>query len=145
MYIKLNKVIALKSPISALTCLIISVIIISGIGSCTHQHNELKNIVNDISNFECRAEHLKNQRFELADKIRFTQDSLPKVADTSILHNKLLKMDTEKQLLVTKSLQLADTIRQKMNVVMTQYFTDKQVEDSFNNMLNRALEKKGCK
>jgi hypothetical protein len=113
--------------------------------SCNQHRSDLKTIVTDIANIECRAEQLKNQRFELADKIRFTQDSLLKVADTLPLLNNLVKMDIEKQLLVAKSLQLADTIRQKMNVVMSQYFTDKEVEDSFNNMLNRSLKIKDCR
>lgn len=89
---------------------------------------------------------MRNQRFELADKIRFTQDTLLNSAgDTLVLNKKLLAMDAEKQALLDKSIRLADTIGKKTAILMRDYFTDKKKEIEFYRLLEIALKKKGCK
>ncbi len=114
--------------------------------SCTQQQKSIKDLSDELASFECRAISLRNQRFELADKIRFTQDTLLNSAgDTLVLNKKLLAMDAEKQALLDKSIRLADTIGKKTAILMRDYFTDKKKEIEFYRLLEIALKKKGCK
>jgi len=57
------------------------------------------------------------------------------------LHNQLVEMEKEKQVLLTQSLQLADTIKQKMEFLMTNYLTDKKRENEFNQFLKEEIKK----
>jgi hypothetical protein len=114
--------------------------------SCTGRQPKLEKLADDIAGYECRAVALRNQRFELADKIRFTQDTLLHFSgDTAVLHHKLIVMENNKQLLLTQSLQLADTISKKIDFIMSGYFNDKNNQKEFNQLLNEALKKRGCK
>lgn len=114
--------------------------------SCSDKHQRMDKLADDMADYECRAVTLRNQRFELANKIRFTQDTiLQQAGDTIPLHNKLTAMENEKQVLLVQSLQLADTIRQKVDFMLTNYFTDKSKEKEFNQLLDAALKRKGCK
>lgn len=110
--------------------------------SCGNHDPNLQRLTAEIAIIECRAEKLKDHRFALADKIRFTQDTiLEKSKDTIELRNQLVKMEKEKQLLLTQSLQLADTIKQKMEFLMTNYLTDKKRENEFNQFLKEEIKK----
>lgn len=117
--------------------------------SCSHRKKSIEEIVKELTAYECRAIHLRNLRFELADKIRFTQDSLQRKTllkiDTAILHTQFLKMNIEKQSLFTQSIQLADSIKGKMDFIIANYLTDKTKEAAFNNLLNAALKNNDCK
>ena len=113
--------------------------------SCGNHEPNLKGLATEIATIECRAEKLKDHRFVLADKMRFRQDTiLQKSKDTMELHNQLVEMEKEKQLLLTQSLHLADTIKQKMEFLMTNYFTDKKRENEFNQLLKEELKKNDC-
>ena len=105
-------------------------------------------IIDDFANIECRAMQLKNQRFKLADEIRFTQDTiiqLQQSGDTLLLHERLIKMYEQKELLHTKSSQLADSIKVKMDVIAATFLTDKNKELDFNRTLDSILTLKSCK
>ncbi len=104
--------------------------------------------INDIANIECRAMQLRNQRFKLADEIRFTQDTviqLQQSGDTLLLHDRLIKMYQQKELLHTQSSQLADSIKVQMDVITTTFLSDKNMELDFNRKLDSILAIKGCK
>jgi outer membrane murein-binding lipoprotein Lpp len=104
--------------------------------------------VNDIANIECRAMQLRNQRFKLADEIRFAQDTVIQLqhsGDTSVLHERLIKMYQQKELLHTRSSQLADSIKVQMDVIVTVFLSDKNKELYFNQKLDSILTIKGCK
>jgi hypothetical protein len=114
--------------------------------SCGDKGPQIDSLAADLANFECRAEKLKDLRFQLADKIRFTQDTMLHTApDTMQMHNDLLAMDQQKQMILTQSLQLADTIKQKLDFIRANYFTDKSKEATFNQLLKDALKTKDCK
>ena len=110
--------------------------------SCSNHDPNLQRLTAEIAIIECRTEKLKDHRFALADKMRFTQDTiLQKSKDTIELRNQLVEMEKEKQLLLTQSLQLADTIKQKMEFLMTNYLTDKKRENEFNQFLKEEIKK----
>ena len=105
-------------------------------------------IIDDFANIECRAMQLKNQRFKLADEIRFTQDTiiqLQQSGDTLLLHERLIKMYQQKELLHAKSSQLADSIKLKMDVIAATFLSDKNKELDFNRKLDSILILKSCK
>ena len=105
-------------------------------------------IIDDFANIECRAMQLKNQRFKLADEIRFTQDTIVQLqqsGDTLALHERLIKMYEQKELLHTKSSQLADSIKVKMDVIAATFLSDKNKELDFNRTLDSILTLKSCK
>ncbi len=104
--------------------------------------------INDFANIECRAMQLRNQRFKLADEIRFTQDTiiqLQQSGDTLLLHERLIKMYQQKELLHSRSSQLADSIKVQMDVITATFLSDKNKELYFNWKLDSILTIKGCK
>ena len=120
-------------------CIYILLIFISS--SCDNHEPNFRALAAEIAIIECRAEKLKDHRFALADKMRFKQDTiLEKSKDTMELHNQLVEMEKEKQVLLTQSLQLADTIKQKMEFLMTNYLTDKKRENEFNQFLTEEIK-----
>ena len=105
-------------------------------------------LIDDFANLECRAMQLRNQRFKLADEIRFTQDTiiqLQQSGDTLLLHERLIKMYQQKELLHAKSSQLADSIKLKMDVIAATFLSDKNKELDFNRKLDSILILKSCK
>jgi ABC-type antimicrobial peptide transport system ATPase subunit len=117
--------------------------------ACSEKQPSIDKAVNELAKFECRAMQLRDKRFVTADKIRFGQDSLLKLivqkADTTQLHLQLTALSNEKQLLLDQSNQLADSIKQKMEIISTTYFKDKKQQESFNSLLDAALKSEGCK
>jgi len=102
----------------------------------------------DLANIECRAFALRNQRFELANKMRFMQDSLAGMKlpeDSAKIQQDLAKLNVKKDSILTASLHLADSIKIQLDFVMTHYLTDKEKEQEFNRELDALLTKNGCK
>ncbi len=114
------------------------------LSACGSQPN-LQDLTNDLADVECQAIQLREQRFQLANTIRFTQDSLLKSGSDSLTWvKKLQQLDAEKQMLLAKSLQLADTITRKTNAALGN-LSDKEKQQAFSAMLDEALKKRGCK
>ena len=127
--------------------IIISVAIISC--SCKSEHQQMNASVAAIAKLECSAISLRNQRFSLADKIRFGQDSLMSLTkagrDTASLNKHLSALDSEKQVLHLKSVVLADSIKATMEKVMALYIGNKEEERLFNHLLDSTLKSGSCK
>lgn len=105
-------------------------------------------MVNSFAPLECSAVRLREARFALANQIRFTEDSLMRDAgkvDTTRLQKKLHALYLEKEVMGNKSVHLADSIKHTLDSLMLHHLTDKKEREAFNEMLNEALEKMGCK
>jgi len=97
---------------------------------------------------ECRAITLREQRFALANEIRFTQDTLIRAngnVDTARLQSKLGRLNMEKERMTQQSLQLADSIKQTLDSLMSHYLTQQQDKEQFNQLLNAKLKDMHCK
>ena len=93
----------------------------------------------------CRAITIRQQRFELANKIRFAQDTLQGTkskTDSVRLAKSLAEYLKQKPLLLKESLSLADTIHHQLDSLVP--YTDKSAEKRFNTQLDTLLSKKGC-
>ncbi len=116
--------------------------------ACSNEKKALPGIVDDLANIECRAFSLRNQRFSLANNIRFSQDSLSQLhtaKDSAAWEETFNKMNKEKDSLLAASLKLADSVKLQLDFIMLHYLTDKQKEKEFNRLLDEALIKRGCK
>jgi hypothetical protein len=116
--------------------------------SCNESSQEKEKMVKLMADLECRAIELKNKRFQLADNMRFAQDTLlhfKSFSDTISLQQRLKEWDIQKLSLVNESLALADSIKLQMEIIMPRYFTDKKKEQEFNRLLEEALKKNGCR
>ena len=125
--------------------LVISMLILF---SCNNISSDKETMVKLLVNMECRAIELKNKRFQLADNIRYAQDTLlhfKSITDTDLIQIRLKNYDIQKQLIVNQSLTLADSIKLQMEIIMPRYFNTKKKEMEFNMLLDEALKKNGCK
>ena len=125
--------------------LIISMLILF---SCNNTSSDKETMVKLLVNMECRAIEIKNKRFQLADNIRYAQDTLlnlKSITDTALIQLRLKNWDIQKQLIVNQSLALADSIKLQMEIIMPRYFNNKKKEMEFNLLLDEALKKNGCK
>jgi len=125
--------------------LIISMLILF---SCNNTSSDKETMVKLLVNMECRAIEIKNKRFQLADNIRYAQDTLlnlKSITDTALIQLRLKDWDIQKQLIVNQSLALADSIKLQMEIIMPRYFNNKKKEMEFNLLLDEALKKNGCK
>jgi hypothetical protein len=116
--------------------------------SCHTETKEMNKMVRDFANLECRAISLREQRFELANKIRFTEDTLlqpTKTIDTLALKSKLAVLNEEKQSLLHNSLMLADSIKARMDSLNNSHPNNDNFRQQFNEMLMIELSKRGCK
>lgn len=123
-------------------------IFITALSSCNEKKKSLDAVVHDLAVVECRAMQLKDKRFELADRIRFTEDTILKIgasADTMPYHEKMVKLAEAKELLLKNSLLLADSIKTTLDSVSLHYFTDKKTEKEFAELLDAALKANGCR
>ena len=125
--------------------LVISMLILF---SCNNISSDKETMVKLLVNMECRAIELKNKRFQLADNIRYAQDTLlhfKSITDTDLIQIRLKNYDIQKQLIVNQSLTLADSIKLQMEIIMPRYFNTKKKEMEFNMLLDESLKKNGCK
>ena len=100
-----------------------------------------------IATLECRAIALREQRFALADSIRFTQDTLLKKnvsIDTTRLNDKLHFFLQKKEELLQNSLLLADSIHQQLDSLRRSVFTNPDDKKSFDEKLERLIKTNGC-
>ncbi len=98
--------------------LFFSPFILGCVVSCQQKQPDFKERVNKFADLECRAIGLREKRFALADRIRFTKDSLFQLtnkADTSTLHLKLETYNQDKEVMLQQSVSLADTIKNELN------------------------------
>lgn len=129
----------MKLTISFFLLLIIST------GCHKHQSTVSDHQLNELANCSCKAISLRKQRFELANKIRFLQDTLgdPKrKGDYPRLRADLALDLKQKDILLKSSLLLADTIHHKLDSIMP--YNDKEAQKRFTIQLKNILAKKGC-
>jgi hypothetical protein len=115
--------------------------------SCEPAKTDVNAIVEEFSDLECRAIRLREQRFELANKMRFTQDTLLQVAskaDTMHLHQNLTSFNKDKEIMLQQSLSLADSIKNKLSHLMKNELNNANDKKVFNELLHAMLIKKGC-
>ena len=115
--------------------------------SCRQHKTDIKELVEQFADLECRAISLREKRFALANQIRFTQDTLLQKtgkADTSTLKLKLDYYNNDKAVTLQHSLALADSIRSRLNDIMKNQLTNEADKTAFNDLLNKTLQQKGC-
>lgn len=102
-----------------------------------------------MADLHCEAVSLRKARFELADEMRFMEDTLinPSITDSTkeVLEGKLAHLEPYKDSIVTRSLNLAKIIKFKLDSLMELEFTQQIQRDEFDARLTDELEKRGCK
>ena len=103
--------------------------------SCEENNPDINTLVTKFSNLECRAYTLREKRYELADKIRFTEDSVQMNQNNqksgTALKGQLKLFLKEKETVTKESLQLADTIRLQLDsIVKFQLKTEEKIHQS---------------
>ena len=113
--------------------------------SCNKPASDKKEKLEQLADRTCRAIGIRQQRFTLANQIRFTQDTLSATkskADSDRLQKRLAIYFKEKDVLLKESLALADTIRLQLDSVMP--YSNKTAQNHFTASLDSLLAKKGC-
>lgn len=98
-----------------------------------------------LADRSCRAISIRQQRFALANKIRFASDTMATLKgknDTMRLHNELQICLRQKDSLLKASLALADTIRMQLDSMMP--YSDKAAQKQFTAKLDSTLKTRGC-
>ncbi|MDQ6812902.1 MAG: hypothetical protein M3040_04070 [Bacteroidota bacterium] len=115
--------------------------------SCEQHKTDIKKYAEKLAVLECRAIGLREKRFELANRIRFTQDTLRQKAvnsDTFLLTSKLKSYNNEKEIILQQSLSLADSIQSTLKDIMKNQLNNQPDKLAFNELLNQILQQKGC-
>lgn len=101
-----------------------------------------------MADLHCEAVTLRKARFELADKMRFMEDTLmqPSTSDSSkaVLQFRLTDLEPYKDSVVTRSLDLAKVIKFKLDSLIEREFTEKSQREAFDTQLTVELAKRGC-
>ncbi|HVV55389.1 MAG TPA: hypothetical protein VHC47_08695 [Mucilaginibacter sp.] len=123
-----------------------SILLLAVLASC-HSHAPANDQakMNQLADRSCRAISIRQQRYTLADKIRFANDTLGTTKDEKVkarLQSSLKVYLKQKDSLLKVSLALADTIRMQLDSMMP--YTDKAAQKRFSTSLNNLLAKKGC-
>lgn len=114
--------------------------------SCS-EADSLTGNINRMADLECRAMALRKERFVLADKIRFAQDTLLQksaATDSISLQQSLVVFNEEKEKLLSQSLLLADTIHKQLDSLRKFVFKNKEEKDQFDEKLKKVLAERGC-
>jgi hypothetical protein len=101
-----------------------------------------------MADLHCEAVSLRKARFELADKMRFMEDTLmqPSTSDSAkaLLQSQLNDLEPYKDSVVNRSLELSKIIKFKLDSMIEQEFTKMEQRKSFDADLATELEKRGC-
>ena len=117
---------------------------------CCTQNNQddMNKIVSQFSTLECRANSLRKQRYILADKIRFAEDSLikmiPESAEKKTLQSTLNTLLKEKDNTLSFSLRLADTIKLQLDTIIKIRLKTRDKINIFDKALSLELQKRNC-
>ena len=123
--------------------------IVAGIfASCSEvKKHDMSKTVSDFATLECEAVKLREQRFELANNIRFTEDTLMHPVDkndTARLSKKLAELKSGKETLLNQSRAMAERIKQQMDSLMHNELKTSEDRKQFNRQLDEELKKRGC-
>lgn len=116
--------------------------------ACQSPKPDFESIVNDFADLECRAIELRKQRYQLADEMRFADDTM--IADTSSeetkarLKEKLMRLDAGKDGMVNHGLALADTIQKELAALIEGPLKNVDDRREFDHLLEEELHKRGC-
>jgi hypothetical protein len=126
------------------TCLLLLFAACQSESANTASQNQWPVNLDELVVLHCRSIELKDARFELANEIRFAEDSLLR-ADTLVkveLTKTLEEALIRKKSLAEESHNLADTIRVKMDRVMKELNPDEK--RIFNDSLIAKSKRAGC-
>lgn len=102
--------------------------------------------VERLAEMEVRAITLREQRFALANEIRFTQDTLLRTdsgdARAAELEAKLKVFAARKDSLLVASLALADTIKQNLDSIIDPDRYSREEREAFNAQLNEEVKRR---
>ncbi len=116
--------------------------------SCNKPATDMDTIVNHLANLECTAISLREQRFHIADQIRFTQDTLQhsnNKEDSVRLLSKLQHLNEEKEKVLQQTQSVANMITVKIDSLRQHVLINSNKRKLFNAALDSALSKRGCK
>ncbi len=129
---------------------VFAVAVIIGFASCesVSEKNSELDPVQLMADLHCEAVSLRKARFELADQMRFKEDTLiqPNTSDSvkAVLQSELDALEPYKDSVVNRSLDLAKVIKFKLDSLIEQEFTEVAQRQAFDSELSAELEKRGC-
>lgn len=122
--------------------LALAAVIVAGCSS--HGNGKVDRAVEGMLPLEARAIDLREERFALANRIRFTQDTLGQTgSDSARLQRTLTELTARRDSLLSTSLRLADTLRRRLDSLMSHDLTERDERERFSRKLNEALTKRG--
>ncbi|MCF8463242.1 MAG: hypothetical protein K9G41_00260 [Flavobacteriales bacterium] len=102
-----------------------------------------------MADLHCEAVSLRKARFELADKMRFMEDTLMQSSTSdsakALLRTQLDNLEPYKDSIVNRSLELSKIIKFTLDSLIEQEFTEMVQRKSFDVELAAELEKRGCR
>lgn len=120
--------------------------VVSCNGGSDKSQSEAKGVIL-LADLHCEAVQLRKARFELADRMRFIQDTIMANVDTNIiagLNGKLKKLEPYKDSIVGRSLELSKVISAKLDSVLIAEFSEEGGHDRFDSLLTAELKRRGC-
>lgn len=118
------------------------------VGCSGNRQSDIQGLVNDLADKECDAVHLRKARFELADRIRFMEDSLVmQDLNDSIrmaVHKRITDLNPERERVVSGSLELARDISAHLDSLMAGPLKEHAHRVQFDSLLQHELEERGC-
>lgn len=127
-----------------------SFLVITLLASCKSEPSKetKSDAVQLMADLHCEAVSFRKARFELADKMRFMEDTLiqPTTADSVKvrLKQELDALTPYKDSVVTGGLELAKVIKSKLDSLIEQEFTEQSQRELFDAELTAELERRGC-
>ena len=116
--------------------------------SSTNEKESAVDPVEWMADLHCEAVELRKARFELADRMRFIQDTimLPQTSDSlkSVLQSKLDALEPYKDSVVTRSLDLAKVIKFKLDSLIENELAKGEERKAFDERLTAVLKERGC-
>ncbi|TNF24369.1 MAG: hypothetical protein EP314_07930 [Bacteroidetes bacterium] len=101
-----------------------------------------------MANLHCEAVQLRKARFELADRMRFIQDTLMLHTTSDSLklslQEQLDELEPYKDSIVTRSLDLAKVIKFKLDSLIEQELEQGTERKTFDEKLTAKLKELGC-
>lgn len=92
--------------------------------------------VQTISKLECRAMELRNNRFELSDKIRLIEEG----PNAERHQQELDSLYNIRDILKLSSLQLADSIKTELDILFKEVLSDKKLKTEFDSKLKSKMK-----
>ncbi|MCF8276061.1 MAG: hypothetical protein K9J17_04935 [Flavobacteriales bacterium] len=130
------------------SALLVGMALLSACSTKQVEEQSMNDSVSMMADLHCEAVTLRKARFELADRMRFMQDTIMLTGTTdsakAVLEATLADLEPYKDSIVKRSLDLSKVIKANLDSLIEHKFMEPNEREAFDSLLTSELAKRAC-